>query len=123
MYGNITIEVDVFERKNSILRHYTDSELKNELKRREERKIINEEEVINLDLDFEISTRYYKNDFFNNIPTIELLKEIKRYGYDYIEEEEMIFQKGVTQKSLAKWLGLKEWATKEQIMKELEYIF
>ena len=122
-YNTFDVEIDVFQKKNAIIRHYSNSELEDEIARRKKENIIIESEK-NLEYSFPIDAVDYDEEFLDCISNSRLIYEIENQGYKIFTEDEIVTSyNGLNRKSLSEWLGLKWWSTKEQVINEVEKLF
>ena len=115
----MTVSIDVFEEKQIILKNLSNKELEYEINRRKENNIVKEKED-ELHIDFNINPHMYKDDFLGSIDDVELITELESLGYHVLDDAPG--RNNITKKELALSLGLRWWATKEQILNELEYV-
>ena len=122
-YSSINVDIDVFEEKSEIIKHLSNEELENELERRKKNNIVVKEKD-ELELIFYIDANKYNNDFFDSIPDYEIIDYIERQGYYVSERKPLTYVESsvITKEQLAISLKLRSWATKEQILNELEYV-
>ena len=98
-------------------------ELEEEIARRKKENIIVEPEN-NLEYYFEIDSMDYDDKFLDSIPDSRLINELENNGYQIFEDDELVESHvGLNRKSLAEWLGLRWWSTKEQVIDEVEKLF
>ena len=120
-YNNVT--VDVFNYKDDILLKYTDSELQEELDRRNDSDEHNEKERTSLKMDFQFDLDNYIDEAVDSASDSVLIDELESRSYVvYTEGQDPGQINERSQKGLALFLGLREWSTKEQILKEIEEI-
>jgi hypothetical protein len=120
-YHDVT--VDVFDNKDEILEKYTDFELQEELERRDESDNHVEKERISLEMDFRFDLDNYIDEAVDCASDSVLIDELERRGYVvYPESKDPGEINERSQRGLALFLGLREWSTKEQILKEIEEI-
>lgn len=123
--SQITINVDIFENdKQEILELYTIKELKEEIKRREENDIKEEDEKIkhNYNFDFDIDVDDYLDEFLYACNDNGIIEELESRGFSVADDKNVIVGGYPNREELSKMLGLRPWATNEQILEELNYV-
>lgn len=123
--SQITINVDIFENdKQEILELYTIKELKEEIKRREENDIKEEDEKIkhNYNFDFDIDVDDYLDEFLDACNDNGIIEELESRGFSVADDKNVIVGGYPNREELSKMLGLRPWATNEQILEELNYV-
>ena len=115
------VTVDVFDKKDDILEKYSDFELQEELDKRDESDNHVIKELTSLDMDFRFDLDDYVDDAIDSASDSALIDELENRNYVvYTEGQDPGEINERSQRGLALFLGLREWATKEQILKELE---
>lgn len=113
-------DVDVFEFKDDILEAFSDKELENELKRRNDEKKNVTKSINSYYINTEIDISDYSDEILEFVDDDSLINELEdRDMYVYDKSEIPKFEGN--SKKLAKFLGLREWATKKQILEEINY--
>lgn len=113
-------EIDVFENKEEILEALSDKELEDELKRRKEenRSVTKIKRQYLVDVEIDISDYYEEALEFAGDDS--LMSELESRGFNVYDKEEINYFTGEL-KDLARFVGLRPWSTKEQVMNEINY--
>lgn len=119
-YCNVNIDVDLFEYKSQILLNLSNDELKNELTRREESSIIIKEKT-ELVVECSVDLSDFDDEILEELTDCELETELSNRDI-YSDDDESPLIDVSSRKEIAQSLGLREWATKEQIFEELNFI-
>lgn len=116
----VDAEIDIFEYKDEILGALSDKELEDELKRRKEEKdnVTKSRSSYYINTDIDISDYY--EEALEWVGDGSLISELESRGM-YVYDKSEIPQFDGDIKKLAKFLGLREWSTKEQILEEINY--
>jgi len=117
---NVDVEVNIFDKKDRILRHISDDDLENEIERRNTFNIIVDE--TDLDIEFEVDLSDFKDEILDQLEDDELITELESRGFTVYEDSEVPDGIMCSKSGIAEAVGLKWWSTKEQILKELEHI-
>jgi len=118
---NINIEVDLFEYRNKIIKNLGTEELELELKKRKEQDI-DVKKRLSLMVEFPIDVSDYDVSVLEELSDGDLSDELEDRGIHVYDSDEFPAESLCNKKEIAKILGLREWATTEQILEELKYI-
>jgi hypothetical protein len=121
---SVSTEVDLLEYKDEFIEILTNKELEEEIERRkEENEVIDKKSrVHNVDVEVDIDLYDYIDESLNISSDYDLIDELERRGFEVIKKSKMN-NYFVTQKELSKFLGLKWWSTKEQIINEIKDLY
>lgn len=112
-------EVDLLDYKDDLIEILTNEELEEELKRRKEENVVIDKKIRTHCVDVDIDLYDYIDDSLAISSEEDLIDEIESRGFVVSEKSKMSNYFG-TQKELAEFLGLRWWATKEQIINEIK---
>jgi hypothetical protein len=121
---SVSTEVDLLEYKDEFIEILTNKELEEEIERRkEENEVIDKKSrAHNVDVEVDIDLYDYIDESLNISSDYDLIDELERRGFEVIKKSKMN-NYFVTQKELSKFLGLKWWSTKEQIINEIKDLY
>ena len=123
-YCEVDIDIDIFKHKYVILENYTNEELEKELEYRKKfpENDFTKKKRNSVEFEFEVDLSEYEGEIIDKLDNDECIKHLEDNYYTVFHENDEYYMPGLNQQNLARMLGLKWWATKEQIMKELETI-
>ena len=120
-YCNVEIEIDLFDYKYKILKSLGTDDIENELKSRKEKDIyVKDTSILYHEIDVDMSD--YDDEILDKLTTTELQDELTSRGYKVFDKYEYTIRNLATRKDICKFLGIREWSTKEQILSELNNI-
>ena len=114
-----SVLVDVFEEKETILETFSDNELKEELERREEEDDHVEFSKNSLDIYYDLYlSEHYDDILSEEFSDTEIFDEaeLRAYSIKPIKNIQYDNLKNI----ICDYIGFRNWATKEQILKELD---
>ena len=120
-YCWIRFELDLFNHKQKILKSLGTDDIEYELKKRKESDIyVKDRSILYTEIDLELSD--YDSEILDDLTDDEMLNELKIRGYKVFNKNEYPSLDLATKEDICTILGLKKWATKEQILSELNII-
>jgi len=116
----VDIEINLFDKKDVIIKHFSDDDLEYETERRTIQKVFIDE--TDLEIEFNTDISKFKDEILEELDEDELICEIESRGYTVFRDEEVPDDVVCSKQGIAEFIGLKWYSTKEQILKELENI-